>query len=153
MKELREDVGVFSSREIQQAAGISETVVSNRTMRHCLNAQKIFYLQCRKKGLKIYKPKLESIFVEILNPNNKNIVVGCIYKHPTMVALEFMEDYLSKTLETLPFENKHLILLGDFNINLLNYDTDHNTNDFLDLLTSNSLLPTNFKAHPDNHTF
>ena len=58
-----------------------------------------------------------------------------------MVASEFMEDYLSKTLETLSFENKHLILLGDFNINLLNYDTDHNTNDFLDLLTSNSLLP------------
>ena len=96
----------------------------------------------KRNDLKIYKPKeLESVFVEILNPGSKNIVVGCIYKHPTMTTPEFMDDYLSKTLEFLSFENKHLILLGDFNINLLNCETDKNTNDFLDLLTSNSLLP------------
>ena len=26
----------------------------------------------------------ESIFVEIINTNNKNIVVGCVYRHPSI---------------------------------------------------------------------
>ena len=38
-------------------------------------------------------------------------------------------------------KNKEIVLLGDFNIDLLNYEKDHNTVDFLDQLYSTSLLP------------
>lgn len=48
--ELRQRYGVFSSRHIQRAAGISETDVSNRTVRRSLNRSQYRYLQCRKKG-------------------------------------------------------------------------------------------------------
>ena len=38
-----------------------------------------------RNDLKVYKSKeLESIFIEILNKNSKNRIVGCIYKHPTL---------------------------------------------------------------------
>lgn len=47
---LRETTGIFSSRHIQQKAGISERRVSNRTFRRYLNKRKYRYLQCRKKG-------------------------------------------------------------------------------------------------------
>ena len=33
----------------------------------------------------MYKPKqLESVFIEIVNKNKKNILIGCIYRHPSM---------------------------------------------------------------------
>ena len=95
-----------------------------------------------RKGLDIYKAKeLESTFVEVLNPKGKNIVVGCIYKHPKMDITEFTEYYMNKILEKLSFENKNVILLGDFNIDLMHYDSDNNTCNFLDTIMSNSLLP------------
>ena len=35
------------------------------------------------KDLKIYEAqKLESIFIETINKNRKNCIIGCIYKHP-----------------------------------------------------------------------
>ena len=96
-----------------------------------------------RKDLSLYKCKeLESIFVEILNPKRKNIIVGCIYKHPCMDITEFNQFYITKLLEKLSFEHKDIVLLGDFNIDLMHFDTDNNTCDFLDLMTSNSLLPT-----------
>lgn len=37
---------------------------------------------CRN-DLDIYKKKeIESILIEIINPNGKNAIVGCIYRHP-----------------------------------------------------------------------
>ena len=50
----------------------------------------------------IYKPYvLESKFREIINPRKKNIIVGCIYRHPSMDLNEFNENYLHPLLEKL----------------------------------------------------
>ena len=38
-------------------------------------------------------------------------------------------------------KNKQVFLLGDFNINLLNYNDHQPTNEFLDSLASNSFVP------------
>ena len=54
---------------------------------------------------------------------------------------EFNFDYLRNLLEKLPLENKALVLLGNFNANLLKYDIDTVNSNFLDLLYSLFLLP------------
>ena len=77
-----------------------------------------------------------------INTNNKNIVVGCVYCHPSMDANEFNEHYLSILNEKLLLEkNKEIILMGNFNINLLRFNEDHNSTDFLDQVYSCSLVP------------
>ena len=43
---------------------------------------------------------------------------------------------VSKILDKLSKENKSTFLLGDFNINLLNYDIYPTTKEFLDSLSS-----------------
>ena len=94
------------------------------------------------KDLKIYKAKeLESIFIEIMHPLDKNVIVGCIYRHPSMSLKEFNNSYLLSLQDKIARENKNVILLGDFNINLLNYDTCHETSAFLDSMCSSSLFP------------
>ena len=45
---------------------------------------------------------------------------------------EFNDDYLNELLDKLSKENKTIFLLGDFNINLLNYDINPPTNELLD---------------------
>ena len=48
---------------------------------------------------------------------------------------------LNELLDKLPKENKTIFLLGDFNINLLNYDIHSPTNEFLDSFSSHYFLP------------
>ena len=72
---------------------------------------------------------------------------------------EFNDDYLNELLDKLSKENKTIFLLGDFNINLLNYGIHPPTNEFLDPLSSHyfrphilqpSMVTTNSKTLIDN---
>ena len=67
-----------------------------------------------------------------------------------MDVLEFIH-HLNQMLEKVSKEQKQIFLLGDFNINLLNYNTHQPTNDFLDSLASNTipyiLQPTRLTSH------
>ena len=97
-----------------------------------------------RSDLIIYKAKeLESIFVEIFNKNSKkkNTIIGCIYKHPKLSTTEFTELYLQKLLNKVSKENKNVILMGDFNINILEYDSETSVSEFLDIMYENLLLP------------
>ena len=101
----------------------------------------------------IYKPNLieridlntqtedfESIWVEIKNPSNKNIVCGCVYRHPRQNISEFLE-YMDATLNKLTDENKEIYICGDFNIDLLKTESNKSSSDFFSLLNSNGFLP------------
>ena len=74
---------------------------------------------------KAFEPK--SAFVEICNPKETNVIIGCIYKHQNTNINEFIDDYLNKILDKLFKENKTIFLCGNFNINLLNYDIHPST--------------------------
>ena len=59
----------------------------------------------------MYKPGvLESSFVEIINPHTKNILICCIYRHPSMDLKEFNEDFLNPLLTKLDKEKKYISL-------------------------------------------
>ena len=58
-----------------------------------------------------------------------------------MELSEFNNHYLSNLLDKLSGENKTVVLLGDFNADLLKYDKDCNVSDFLDTIYSNLPLP------------
>ena len=97
--------------------------------------------KCRN-DLNIYKKnKLESTFIEIVNPRKSNNIVGVIYIHPSMDLTDFTCNYLNKLLESISKKQKSIFLLGDFNVNLLNYNEHNQTNEFLDSLASNSFIP------------
>ena len=65
----------------------------------------------------------------------------CPYKHPNTDVLDFKNKCLDQNFEIIPKEREQLFLLGDFNINLLNYKDHQPSNDFLDSLASNSFIP------------
>ena len=97
--------------------------------------------KCRS-DLNIYKKnELGSTFIEIVNPRKSNIIVGVIYRHPSMDLADFNCNYLNKRLENASKEQKSIFLLGHFNVNLLNYTEHNKTNEFLDSLASSSFIP------------
>ena len=58
-----------------------------------------------------------------------------------MDLTDFNCNYLNKVLENISKELKSVLLLGDFNVDLLNYNEHKQTNEFLDSLASNSFIP------------
>ena len=69
-----------------------------------------------------------------------------------MDLTDFNCNYLNKLLENIYKEQKSIFLLGDFNVNLLNYNEHNQKNEFLDSLASNSFIslilqPTRITSH------
>ena len=59
------------------------------------------------------------------------VVIKRKKKEKKLAIDEFNNQFLSSMLEKVSFENKKVYVMGDFNINLLNYESNQETADFL----------------------
>ena len=90
--------------------------------------------------LNALEDEFETLWIEInTGHKSKNIVVCCAYRHPDTDTSKFIE-YFESTLSKID-KNKIICILGDFNINLLNYESHSDTNDFVNSMVSHYLLP------------
>ena len=100
-------------------------------------------LKCKvRSNSQIHKDKkLESIFIEVISQSQKNVVIGYTYKYPNVAVTKFNKCYLQPLLDRLSLENNDVIFMGDFNVDLLHYETYIQSRDFLDKMFSASLKP------------
>ena len=109
-------IGISETRIKQNKTTSSNIQIPNYTIEQCptesstggtlLYIKKDIIYKVRN-DLKIYKSKeLESIFIETIKQNQKNIMAGCIYKHPHMEAYEFNHCYMDVLSEKLLKEKK-----------------------------------------------
>ena len=92
-----------------------------------------------RKDLSAQNDDYESVWVAIKNKLSKNIVTGCIYRHPRYNFKDFMH-YLENYLIKLTKENKEIYLCGDFNIDLLKIEDNQNYQ-LYNILCSFGFLP------------
>ena len=97
--------------------------------------------EIKKKLSKSIRDLTETIFIEIKRKGQKNIVLGCIYRHHCTIT-SFMNNYFSDMLTELSKQpNKISILMGDFNVDLAKYNSHTETGEFYDLLSSHAFRP------------
>lgn len=84
--------------------------------------------------------EFEQLFVEIFNERSKNVLVGVIYRHPNKTSIEF-QIHMQKLLLEINKENKKIVLMGDFNIDLLQLEDHNEGNKFLEIMLCNFLMP------------
>ena len=97
-----------------------------------------------RKDLQIKSPgDFESMFIETQFPKKKNLIVGCVYRHPNsdISIQEFTNFHLQPILQKISTENKQCVLMGDFNIDLLKIDTHDDSNEFYNNLSSHFFTP------------
>lgn len=83
---------------------------------------------------------LECITVELRIGNMKNIIVSCIYRAPG-TNIDMFTDQLESMIKTVRNTNKTIFICGDFNIDLLKYNTNNGTTHFVDMLFSLGIYP------------
>ena len=99
----------------------------------------------RKTDLDISRNGIESCWVELACHKQKNVVIGCIKRHPKSDRSLFYET-LKKQLESLNSKGKEVLIVGDVNIDFLKYNSDAQTSEYLDMLFDLGFMPVITKA-------
>ena len=94
----------------------------------------------RRSDLDISGDGIESCWIELARTAKKNIVIGCVYRHPKGNR-ELFYTILKDQLEKLNTKGHEVLVLGDFNENLLKYNEDKQTSEYLDMLLSLGFMP------------
>ena len=94
----------------------------------------------RRNDLDFVSNFCETLWIEILDSKHRNTLCAVIYRHPSSDINLFIE-HMNETLSKLERENKYCLLMGDFNVNLLNYDCHPPTQLFLNSLSSSFFHP------------
>ena len=82
----------------------------------------------------------ETLSVEIINKESKNLLISCTYRppgHDINLLLNFFHNYYN----IISKENKEVYLIGDYNLNVLNYETENIVKNFLNCLFQNGMCP------------
>ena len=123
------------------------------------NAEHLYAIPGKKKGsgLSIFSHKT-NLFRRISSLTIRNKFFECIggslqteYKELILITVYRFHGNESKFLEqfmkiVLPYKDKPLLILGDFNLNLFEYDHNTHIDDFVNSMISNSLFPLINKA-------
>jgi len=85
----------------------------------------------------------ESLFIEIKTKKNTSMIIGTIYRPNTepKADIDIFQHTLFELIDTLKRENTPILLVGDFNIDLLKFETHEKTHNFLEDFFSNGFIP------------
>ena len=83
---------------------------------------------------------IESLAVEIINKKTKNVIVHTLYRPPCGKIKPFKK-YLKNTFLKNKSACKTMYLVGDFNLNVLDYKTNKKIQNFFDLMFQHGLIP------------
>ena len=118
-------------------------LLCNYVMLFTFVTQKKIFCICVTSRLRRYVSSdsevIESIFVEIMVPQGKNIIVGCVYRPPNQNTALFLEKF-NDILTIITKDNKHCYVMGDFNLDLLQYNHHVPTQEFIDSLFSHAFF-------------
>ena len=70
----------------------------------------------------------------------QNMLIGVVYRPPNTDMARFTE-HITQIIKSQKTDQKQCYITGDFNINLLNYDTHQETLDYVDTMFSNACIP------------
>ena len=92
----------------------------------CIHKTLNYKLRCDKS---ICNPDIEALTIEIIKENKKNLIITGIYRPPRGDEKNFRKEY-KKLIENKNESNKQIFLIGDINLNSLDYETNNCVNNF-----------------------
>ena len=100
----------------------------------------------RRQDIEFDFEGVETSFIEIPRQKNKNIIIGCIYRHPLVGQISKIQDTLREKLNLINQFGYEAYLAGDINVNFLSYTSHNQTSEYLDMLFESGYMPLITKA-------
>lgn len=99
-----------------------------------------FESKCRSDLVFSNKECAESLFVEIIRPKEKNLIIGVIYRPPNQCPQDFINN-LDQLIANISKENKACYIMADWNLDLMKHHCHETTGEFLDIMYSRMFFP------------
>ena len=93
-----------------------------------------------RDDLAVNSSAIECLCVEVFNKNSKSIVLNLAYRPPNGDPNE-IENHFKNILSKREITNKELVLVGDFNINVLDFNESKMVQNFVNLMFRHGLIP------------
>ena len=119
-------VGIFVNNDMNTEASVFETT-----------SKGIGFIEEQFENLVIQIPDC----VESVGSNKRNLVIVAIYRQPNSDNLENFLMYTERLLSLVNKSMNEVVIVGDMNLDLLKYENHIPTSSYLDIMTSNLLLP------------
>ena len=129
MIDLENYAKIDSIRPNRTGGGASMFIDSKHNFIHRIDLNKKKNKKKKKKAT-----ECDSVFIKIPD------IVGLVYKPDYVNYADFIFQ-IEVALNTITKEKKRGFIMGDFNINLLKYNHNHQVNTFFNLMYSYSLFP------------
>ena len=84
--------------------------------------------------------EIESLVIEIINKNIKTVVINEQYRQPAGDFKQY-KTYLANYFNKMKNSNKAIYIVGDTNLNLIDYDTNIKVKNYLNLLFQKNFIP------------
>ena len=94
-----------------------------------------------RRDLQVNSKAFECLCVKIENKNPKNTVLNLVHCPPNGDRTE-LENCFKSSLSKREISHKDIILAGDFNINLLDFDANKIVQNFVNLMFCFGMIPT-----------
>ena len=95
----------------------------------------------KRSDLSINNKDIHSLTLEIFSDKKRNVLVNILYRQPVGQSKQ-SENFLTTFFSRTKSCNKYIHFAGDFNLNLLDHDTNKMVQNFLNLIYQNSFIPT-----------
>ena len=98
---------------------------------------------CCRHDLYVFNDNIETLFIEISKEQlglDKNVIIGIIYRPPSTDIEKFI-NHMIEILAIIKRKNQFVYLMGDYNVNLLNFDKHILTSECLEMFYSYSFYP------------
>ena len=95
----------------------------------------------RQQDLGVNSKAVESVSIEILNKEFKNIILNTIYR-PSNGDIESCENYFKNLFAKNDIVNEHIVLAEDFNLNVLDFENNKKVQNVLNLMFPYVMIPT-----------
>ena len=94
-----------------------------------------------RNDLAVNSSAIEYLCVEVFNKNSKSIVLNLVYRPPNGDRNE-LENHFKNILSKREITNKELVLVGDFSVNVLDFNESKMGQSFVNLMFRHGLIPT-----------
>lgn len=88
----------------------------------------------------VTKNEFEALWIEVQNDTQHNMLCGIIYRHPSS-NIDLIQEYINSSIEKIHRENKYCMIMGDFNLDLLKFESHSGTDDFMNTLGTSFFQP------------
>ena len=139
--------------------GVTETKITNSNLHTCNGNIPGYVFECAPTPLasggvglfidetlsysvleKISNEAFQSLWIEIPFVKTKSVICGVLYRQHN--SPNRFQQYFDETIEKFTSSGKHVVIMGDFNIDLLKCDSSSYSHDFISSLQSCYLIPT-----------